>query len=264
MEGLREHFRLHGTVHAWWTIAMLILVIAALLLFMPNGSAINEYISFASSLSSLLLAIVAMFYAFISNQNSSENLSDLRTSSAQISASSTVVSNASHELRDQITILLSDFSDIKPRVEQIHSRITAASSPITPSPNQAEIQTTPDSLFKTDIGTGLRVAFYGLDKSFRLGVHIIDLEEIYGKSLLWLHFMQGVHDLIYTVRPCGIELKKVEREKDTDESDPTYYYEIIHIPSEISQQIQNETTEEKLDRNPGPVKAINAYLANQI
>lgn len=264
MGGLQKHFQLHGSVHAWWTIAVLILVIAALLLFMPNGTAINEYISFASSLSSLLLAVVAMFYAFISNQNSSENVSDLRASALQITNSSGALSNISKDLHQQISVLTSDFSDIRPRVEQIHSQISGMTNPATPSSDGADVQYDQSSLFKRDIGIGVRIAFYELDKALRLGVSKIDLETIYGKSSIWLNFMQGVHDVIYTLRPCGIELNKIERDKKEEEKGPTYYYEIVKIPADISQQIQKETTEDKLTGYPGPVQSINSYLTSQI
>jgi len=264
MGGLRKHFQLHGSVHAWWAIAVLILIIAALLLFMPNGTAVNEYISFASSLSSLLLAVVAMFYAFISNQNSSENVSDLRASALQITNSSGALSNISKDLYQQISVLTSDFSDIRPRVEQIHSQISGITNPATPSADGIDAQYDQSSLFKRGPGIGVRIAFYELDKAFRLGVNRIDLETIYGKSAVWLNFMQGVHDTIYTLRPCGIELKKIERDSKDEKEEPTYYYEIVNVPVEISQQIQKETTEDKFVSTPGPVQSINAYLASQI
>lgn len=64
---LRSHMQRHGFVHALWTISILILIIASLLLGLPNGNLIGDYIAFSASIAPLVLAVVAIFYSIISN-----------------------------------------------------------------------------------------------------------------------------------------------------------------------------------------------------
>lgn len=67
-----------------WLIAVLLLITSYVLLRSPNGSLIRDYISFAASIASLVLAVVAIFYSIISSQSLSGSIASLQDSAAAV------------------------------------------------------------------------------------------------------------------------------------------------------------------------------------
>jgi hypothetical protein len=125
MKALREHLRLHGAVHAVWTIAMLLGIVAALLLMSPNGNAVGEYIAFATSIASLVLAVVAIGHALIANQSFSETVGSLKTSTDGVQAAAREICTVSVELSHQSERLIGEFSELPPAVRAISARSTS-------------------------------------------------------------------------------------------------------------------------------------------
>lgn len=62
----------HGYVHLGWIIGVLLVVVAVLLVRNPSSDKLQELLGFAATLASLLLAVIAIFYAMISSQGQSD------------------------------------------------------------------------------------------------------------------------------------------------------------------------------------------------
>jgi ABC-type multidrug transport system fused ATPase/permease subunit len=87
-----------------------------------TNEAVVAYISFALTLSSILLALVAIVYSFISNASLSGNISGLFQASSDIKKSSSVLSSLVQELKDELKIM----SD---RVVQTHDVVQRLTNP---------------------------------------------------------------------------------------------------------------------------------------
>lgn len=81
---IRDHFRKHGIIHLLWIIVLLVISLAALVVRSPGSGSIISLVSFASAIASLVLAMVAIFYAIVSNQSFSEAASNLSNSARDV------------------------------------------------------------------------------------------------------------------------------------------------------------------------------------
>jgi len=68
-------------IHFIWSIGLMSLLLICILTFWlgDKGNEIVSYVSFASALISIVLALVAIFYSFIQNTNSQKNLGEMQT-----------------------------------------------------------------------------------------------------------------------------------------------------------------------------------------
>lgn len=92
----------NAVIHLSWIIVLLILSGAALVSTSPDGIVIRDYISFASAISSIALAIVAIFYSMISNQSFSQTIGALNLSANKIDSTAREINTASLSLKNGI------------------------------------------------------------------------------------------------------------------------------------------------------------------
>lgn len=78
-----------------------------------HSTEIISYISYASTLSSLILSVVAIIYAIVSNNRSEEQYGKIDTASSKISASLNEFSKKSEELTQGITEVLNRLDEVK-------------------------------------------------------------------------------------------------------------------------------------------------------
>ncbi len=85
-----------------------------------------QYLSFAGSITSLVLGIVAIFYSIISNQQSSENFGKLKDAVAKIEEGARVISDVSGNLNSKLDKISDDIVNIgrKGRSDQLVSSST--------------------------------------------------------------------------------------------------------------------------------------------
>jgi hypothetical protein len=67
--------------NVYWTIAFATLLLIAIATYWlgGKGNEIVSYVSFASAIVSIILALVAIFYSFVQNVNSQQNIGEMRT-----------------------------------------------------------------------------------------------------------------------------------------------------------------------------------------
>jgi len=101
------------TTHLLWIVAILVGVISILLWRLPNGSQLSGYISFAASIASLVLAIVAIFQSLLSSQGMGASISEIKLSAQAVADETERLSQASIGLHDAAAALkkLDDIPD---------------------------------------------------------------------------------------------------------------------------------------------------------
>lgn len=262
MDALRKHFKLHGMVHSFWLITLLILLISALLIRVPNGERVNAYISFASSLSSLLLAVVAIFYSFISNENVSHatyamqhSVDDIKSSSEKISLSADDISAKAEQIR-------TDINDIRPTVEDIHERMSASAPSITSDVPDRHLESAtspinPAGLIKVRPSAGLIVALYTLAKAKKLNISRISPADLYHDVPQWHNYIDGVCATIVTTIPGDIEIDFLLEESKA-------YFIIRKIPDDIVDEIIRYIESHDYSGKENHMTRVNNYLASVI
>jgi hypothetical protein len=115
-------------VKVYWVVLMMVLTITTFI-FIQIGCEdddLVQYLSFAGSITSLVLGIVAIFYSIISNQQSSENFGKLKDAVAKIEEGARVISDVSGNLNSKLDKISDDIVNIgrKGRSDQLVSSST--------------------------------------------------------------------------------------------------------------------------------------------
>lgn len=173
MSAIREHFRRHGAIHLLWVIAVLTMVLAALLTRSPGAESLISLISFASAIAALLLAVVAIFYAIVSNQSFSDASSDLTRSASDVLAASHALDRNMQEYLAQSQTLLLAVEAVPTSVESLRDQFAEALE------NSAKADATPaadrgNRIFgsvNNGVATTLHIIYlsYKKGKEFRAG-----------------------------------------------------------------------------------------------
>lgn len=90
-------------IHSLYIIAFLILIIIALFAYKGGQqSDLVKYISFTGTIVSILLALLAIIYAFFSNSSVAQTLTSLRDMSKEVSTASDQISHLSQNLEEHL------------------------------------------------------------------------------------------------------------------------------------------------------------------
>jgi hypothetical protein len=111
--------------HFWWMVAVTVVILTAVVTYWlgGKGNEIVSYISFASALVSIVLALVAIFYSFVQNVSSQQNIGEMKT----------LVSEASRIMTEKASTLANQAISMKDTVKQlIENRVTVSSTTTTP------------------------------------------------------------------------------------------------------------------------------------
>lgn len=178
-----HHLERHGGVHATWIIAVLTAIIAALLLRLPNGNSVGDYIAFAASIASLVLAVVAIGQSLIANQSLSTTVGSLNTASSNLERASENLEDISKGLETRFEEIAGEVARMPVAVAQLEAKITGTmpqqpaqetgvgkdrfdtGATLTRSEGVEEAQTTLSTL--KGLKNGSQVALYVLAQSYR-------------------------------------------------------------------------------------------------
>lgn len=111
------------TINLLWVIGVLIMIVAAFAVVAPSGDVLQGYISFASAIASILLALVAIFYAFVSNQSVSNTLSELRGAATALSNETSRLRTASSGLSDEADQILRRLSSVPTALSEMSGEL---------------------------------------------------------------------------------------------------------------------------------------------
>ena len=250
MTALGVHMEKHLKVHLVWLIIVLSLCTVALIVYQPDADKVNAFISFAATLSSLFLAIVAIFYSMVANQGFSSTLGFLQSSSANVESAARNISETSAALSGQSEKLISELVLLNPTVMGIAEKIDRL-SPSANSEVAQKITSAGSSLKSRNVGT--TISLYLLVRSFEEKKPIVT-GLVFPDRLTWDNYASGFLEAIYLLSPLGIE---IERGKQLA---PERDYVIKSLGSLDPDSVKKATTTSKEDTVINLKPVVDAYF----
>jgi hypothetical protein len=240
-----EHFKKHGAVHALWLFSVLVAIIAVLALLVPNGTLIRDYISFASAVSSIILAVIAIFYSMFSNQSFSEMVGSLKSSIQRVEGSSVTLEETSSNLLSLAERISIEVSSLAPRFDAINSKIEERFPPdrISPSPPPSPGDS---NLLNTVMTSGIRASLYIIIKMHETGKRV-SLDEIYDTDI-WRRYVGGCLSTLSYLNAYGIKIKVHD----------AYNYELVSINDD--EVIRINSLMKSKDRSKKYLASVDKYF----
>jgi hypothetical protein len=172
---ITDHFRKHGVVHLCWAIGVLTAIIIVLLSGrLGTNNSVKDILAFAVSLTSLVLALIAIIQALVSSGSLSEISTSIRSSIDRINEPVTEISEAAR--------LLNSYSErIDARTQSLEKRLTTIDQ-------QETIKIVPGSQaddksrFLKTATRGVYAAVYACLRSFETGKAINPLDAFSGTT----------------------------------------------------------------------------------
>jgi hypothetical protein len=211
-----------------WVIGVLVAINAGLLLRLADGSSVTAYISFAASIASLILAVVAIFYSIISNQNLSGTIERLKEISGNIERTSSGIEDASKDFCEKSNLLMDGLSAVPSSVERmagdLGSRLDLLSSNSLQSPTSDRNVEPKENLRGATLGLFLALYVIVLSKKANKA---FDTDQIFKQKLV----ADYVTACITTLAVCkhkDIEVSFVRRNFQTISTGKLNSTDIIH------------------------------------
>lgn len=128
-------------VNLRWIVGILAAIVIALLTAMwAKVEIVNDHISFAATLMSLLLAVLAIVYAFVSNSQFSNNISALLAAANKTTGAAQNINSAAERLEEIVAQLPSSIARVEQKIDSAHQAITQKFSE--PPPQRTAAATT--------------------------------------------------------------------------------------------------------------------------
>lgn len=194
---LVQHWRNHAGVHLSWVIFCLVAIIVAFIIKMPNGNVLFDYISFASSVASLILAALAIAYAIFTNQTFSEHVGELRSSTVKMREAAGNLIDTSATIKSQSSQILEEISSLPPAVQEISNKLD---NPARVS-NERPIDTD-SSLLKSSPPNGVKLALYAMARSCATQKPII-VDKFMSDNLTWQSWIVAVLTMVGLLKIDG-------------------------------------------------------------
>ncbi len=241
-----------------WTVAVLLAIIAALLLRLPNGSAVGEYISFSASIASLVLAVVAIGQALVANQGFSETVGTLRSSSDELRSAATNIAETSATLNQRCEDIIGQVAKVPAAVEalgaKLDEQVASAVKPEVPVRGLGD-DVTYDII--NNMPMGGQLSLYVLAKSFVSG-KAFDTSDVFSKDThyLWTGVLLGFIFSVMGMNRFNIKVDTIHRGMDT-------FYKVSSLGDvnaktciETLESEQNQTRDDEL------YKGVRAFFDN--
>jgi hypothetical protein len=113
-------------VHAFYVILILVLII--ILLATVHWAGIRDlaqYLNFGATLTSMVLALVAIIYAFVSNSSAGERIGALRSVASEVSETARAMTATAARLDTQIASLPELVKDVGAKVTETYDAVTS-------------------------------------------------------------------------------------------------------------------------------------------
>lgn len=112
------------TINLLWVIGILLLIITAFSVVTPSGELLRDYITFAASIASILLALVAIFYAFVSNGSLTSTLNDVRSAASSLAAETSKINDASSGLSKEAEEVIRRLENLPDKVSEFRGELS--------------------------------------------------------------------------------------------------------------------------------------------
>lgn len=199
-------------IHLFWIIVILVLSVISLIVYEPSGQIIQNYVSFAAAIASILLALIAIIFSFLSNQTFSETVGDLKGSVEESGNASNDIVTASRALQEAVEKIQNDFSGIGPTVEKISQRMEEYSSPsVAQSDSKPDDANVSPDLFR-DITTpgidGCLLIFLLAEEKGRTEVSFEKMFNVDERDWVrqWGIYCSAVASTMQATQPCNIKI----------------------------------------------------------
>lgn len=200
-----------STPHLAWVSVLLLAAILAQWAFKPNADLILSYLSFAATVASLILAILAIVYTFFSNSHllgTSKQISDvtslLESESGKLKRVADAVEARTDSLEDALASMPKELSSLREDLEGQFEKLTKSSLSTSTSRKSDEKHY---SLFKREGTVGTDFAHYLLAKSFETG-YSFELEKVFSSGAgITKNFVFGVLQAVALLEPRGIKIE---------------------------------------------------------
>ena len=200
-------------VHVSYIISILIFIIISLVTVnWSNIPKLVEYITFSLTLTSLVLAILAIIYSFLSNSSLSQTLGSLTNLSKIASQSSKELSYATEKLLDEVSIIPTRIQDVEGKLDQTHVMLKEMGEQSTKNVEATPVDKIKDVDFNAYLASS---SFSGL-----MFTHICYIAEKQGKgfklnelsekiSAFTLNYIQGYS---IALKSCGLLTYKMSND----------------------------------------------------
>lgn len=115
-------------VKVYWVVIIMVLTISVFVFIQTSNTNNNlvQYLSFAGSITSLVLGLIAIFYSIISNQQSTENFGKLKEAVTKIEDGAKIISDVSSNINSRLDKISDDLVKIgtKDKSDQVVSTNT--------------------------------------------------------------------------------------------------------------------------------------------
>lgn len=195
------------TINLLWTIAVLIMIVAAFAVIAPGGALLQNYISFASAIASILLALVAIGYSFISNSSLSNTLGDLRSATQSLAEQTTRLNAASSGLSDEAEEILKKLSDLPEHVTQFRGEVAKKIDDLTAT----KIQDQSPEASGVSKSLGHALALYLIARAKQAGRSFV-FEELFSDDSMVAprYYCQGVIEALQKYSINGVRIEGIE------------------------------------------------------
>lgn len=112
------------TLNLLWVIGLLLSVICAFAVISPSGELLKEYVTFSAAVASILLALVAIFYAFVSNGSMSSTMHEVRQAASSLVDETQRLNAASSGLSDEAEEIIRRLENLPESVTQIRGELS--------------------------------------------------------------------------------------------------------------------------------------------
>ena len=198
-------------IHLSWVIGLLALGIIAMVVYSPSSDKIQSYISFASTISSILLAVVAIIYSMISNRSFDSTLAEIRSSALSIAEETKRLNVASRGLSNETEQALQRLTDLPVAFNRmsgdLSNKIDALSATRITSSDEASNSSSDNSFSPGGKTFGVNLALYFIYLS-SLNTRPIVMDQIFpDRDQAGIkNYVQGVMDSIKYFKVFGIDI----------------------------------------------------------
>ncbi|QDZ06706.1 hypothetical protein FPZ24_03780 [Sphingomonas panacisoli] len=170
-----------------WTIGVLLLVIAGLLVKRPGGESIVSYISFAAAITSIVLAVVAIIQSYFSGHTLSTATGSLQNIADQISKNSVDLDSKIAAFSENASALLEDLSQVPNSLTDMKSDLSDRLDKLLSSKSQdAPVEQNAaeaDLPFFKGATVGMNAAVYLMARTWE-GPKTVDVNKVFKSKIL--------------------------------------------------------------------------------
>ena len=131
---MEDKLKIHGSYIILILMAVIVVLATVQWATIPD---LANYLTFALTLASMLLALLAIIYAYFSNSSLSKSTTMLEGSAREVRSASDEVKQATHLLQVHLASVPEDIRGLSSRVDQTYSAVAKLlQAPITPLPSE--------------------------------------------------------------------------------------------------------------------------------